>query len=98
MEIVTVKASKKTILRLIQEDFKMICQHRQFDALGFAGDFPNISYEIWDLLGIPDKVQNGDLGDRYWDWALASADLKEGKEAYVGWVYEQLSGMLNAQC
>ena len=44
--------------------------HWQFDALGFAGDFPNISYEIWALLGIPEKVQNGDLGDRYWAWAL----------------------------
>ena len=52
METATITDTKEIILRLIKEDFKMICLWHQFGALGFHGDFPVISYEVWDLMGI----------------------------------------------
>ena len=82
--------NKEVILRLIKEDFKMICLHNRLDSIGFCGDFPNISYEIWDLLGIPHKEFDR-LLDQYWQWAAASEKITEGQEAYMGWVYQQLA-------
>lgn len=83
--------SKPIILRLMEQDFRMICLCERMGKVGFNGDFPNISYEIWDLMGIPEKARAQGLEDQYWRWALASAALEEGIESYLGWVYEQLS-------
>lgn len=90
METATIIDTKEILLRLIKEDFKMICLWNQFGALGFNGDFPIISYEVWDLMGISQQVQDGKLGDQYWEWALASAGTEDGLESYLEWVYEQL--------
>ena len=90
METATITDTKEIILRLIKEDFKMICLWNQFGALGFNGDFPVISYEVWDLMGISQQVQDSKLGDQYWEWALASASQEDGLDSYIGWVYDQL--------
>jgi len=83
-------SNKKIIIRLIEQDFKMIGLSNRLDAVGFAADFPNVSYEIFDLMGISDEVQAGELDNQYWQWALASTSFTHGLEKYLEWVYEQL--------
>ena len=68
----TVTDQKEIIIRLIEQDFKMIGLSNKLDAVGFNGDFPNVSYEIWDLLGISEEVQAGELDRQYWQWAVGS--------------------------
>ena len=84
---------KPVLLRLIQEDFKMIRLQGLLDAAGFHGaDYPNISYEIFDLMCIPDSKQ-AELQDQYWSWAASATGFKEGDRAlmaFLNWVYEEL--------
>lgn len=68
---------KPVILSLIEQDFKLINLFERLDQAGFIGlDFPNITYEIFDLMEIPEQSRTDKLLDQYTEWAKQIEWLK----------------------
>ncbi len=86
--------NKQTLLNLIKQDFEMINLFSRLDAVGFSNiDFPSITYEIFDLLGIPEEKRTDELLDQYVQWARQMRWIKGDKELHyhLETVCEELS-------
>lgn len=75
--------NKQTLLSLIKQDFEMINLFSRLDAVGFSNiDFPSITYEIFDLMGIPEESRTNKLLDQYSEWAKQMGWIKRDKELH----------------
>ncbi|GAB5527649.1 MAG: hypothetical protein Roseis2KO_55210 [Roseivirga sp.] len=88
------RVNKQTLLSLIKQDFQMISLFSRLDTVGFSNvDFPSITYEIFDLMGIPEELRSDDLFETYDVWSRQMDWIKnEGeRENHLIKVYQELS-------
>lgn len=86
----------KTITRLIEKDFEMMSLYDRLANVGFIGtDFPSITYEIFDLMEIPEENRTDKLLDQYTEWAKQAEWLRSAEgtnlHQYFEDVYNKLS-------
>lgn len=88
------KKRKGIIINLIKQDFELINLFSRLDAVGFSNiDFPSITYEIFDLMGIPEESRTDKLLDQYSEWVkqMRWIEKDQGFLSHVEMIYHELS-------
>ncbi len=88
------RINKQILLSLIKQDFQMVNLFSRLDAVGFSSiHFPSITYEIFDLMGIPEELRSDDLFETYDVWSRQMDLIKNEGERnhHLRKVYHELS-------